>query len=62
MCLQCAIILFMQSVYILQIHKLSPPQEPQKVSKTSNLEPNDRLPTCSAKGELAQGQMKHLDA
>lgn len=52
----------MQSVHILQIHKLSPPQEPQKVSKTSNVEPNDKTTTCSPEGELAQGQMKHLDA
>ena len=39
----------MQSVHILQIHKLSPPQEPQKLSKASNIEPNDRLPHAHPK-------------
>ena len=39
----------MQSVHIFQIHKLSSSQEPQKLSRTSNIEPNDRPPHAHPK-------------
>lgn len=50
----------MQTIHILQICKLSSPQEPQKLSKASNKQSNDRL--LYARPKLSQGQIRHLDS
>lgn len=50
----------MQTVHTLQIRKLNSPQEPQKLSKASNKQSNDRLPYAHPK--LSQGQRMHLDS